>query len=363
MDASRFDRFSRSLAAGYSRRGVLALLAALPLAGAALGWRDEEALARGKKKKGKKKKKQPPPPSCQPASDAETCAGQCGTVTNNCGTAVECGSCACTPLCPACQVCNEATRQCQPNPAHVDLACGDGQICQNNGTCACRGESCGVCRRCDAASGRCEPNPAIPNRTVCAGNGAATNICCNGVCCNGCCGADGSCGPCRVFVTGEPNFGPDLGGLAGADAVCQARAAGVNPPLPGTYKAWLSSGTGENQSPAAGRFRRARGPYTLIDGATRVANGWADLTDGTLEHAIDMTETGGTPSTDRAWSNTGTNGFELNDNILNDCEDWTSVISDFGGTGEITAINSAWTYNGGISCNFEGGALYCFQQD
>lgn len=360
MDASRFDRFSRSLAAGCSRRGVLSLLTALPIAGAALAWRNEETVARRKKKKGKNKKQ--PPPSCLPASDAETCAGTCGTVTNNCGTAVDCGSCACTPHCPACQVCNEATRKCQPNAAHVDLACGDGQICQNNGTCACRGESCGICRRCDAASGRCEPNPAVPNRTVCAGNGAATSICCNGVCCDGCCGADGSCGVCRVFVTGAPYFNAVLGGLAGADASCQARAAGVNPPLPGTYKAWLSTGPGANQSPAGGRFRRARGTYTLIDGSTTVANGWADLTDGTLQHAIDMTETGEfTPSGYLAWSNTATNGFEVGGG--DDCGEWTDSFAIFGGTGDIGRVDSRWTYNGGISCNYDEARLFCFQQD
>jgi hypothetical protein len=128
------------------------------------------------------------------------------------------------------------------------------------------------------------------------------------------------------------------------------------------YKAWLSTGTGVNQSPAAGRFRRSRRPYTLIDGTTRIADGWAGLTDGTLDHAIDMTETGGfSPSDYLAWSNTGTNGFEAAG--MGDCDAWSSAIAQVGGTGRIGRVDSWWTYSGGISCNYTEGRLFCFQQD
>jgi hypothetical protein len=39
------------------------------------------------------------------------------------------------------------------------------------------------------------------------------------------------------------------------------------------------------------RFTRSAVPYRLIDG-TLIANDWADLTDGTIAHDLDLTEIG-----------------------------------------------------------------------
>ena len=53
---------------------------------------------------------------------------------------------------------------------------------------------------------------------------------------------EGVCGgakSCAVFVTSTTHTG-NLGGLDGADAICQARAES-GPAAPGTYKAWLST--------------------------------------------------------------------------------------------------------------------------
>lgn len=58
------------------------------------------------------------------------------------------------------------------------------------------------------------------------------------------------------------------------------------------------------------RFTQNPGPYVLVNG-TRVADNWADLTDGTLDHAIDRTEAN-LPLADgaeaRVWTNTTTAG-------------------------------------------------------
>jgi hypothetical protein len=48
-----------------------------------------------------------------------------------------------------------------------------------------------------------------------------------------------ACNPCKVFVTSTVHDG-NLGGLAGADAICNSLASDAG--LPGTYKAWLSDG-------------------------------------------------------------------------------------------------------------------------
>src|SRR4051812_38795722 len=86
-----------------------------------------------------------------------------------------------------------------------------------------------------------------------------------------------------VFVTSIQQNG-NLGGLAGADAICQTRASFAG--LPGTYRAWLSTTAVD----AEARFFHSTSPYVLTDGTTVVANNWDDLVDGTLAEAITMTE-------------------------------------------------------------------------
>ncbi|MCA9638983.1 MAG: DUF4215 domain-containing protein, partial [Myxococcales bacterium] len=78
----------------------------------------------------------------------------------------------------------------------------------------------------------------------------------------------------RVFVTSTLYQG-NLGGLAGADAKCQARAQAAG--LPGTFLAWLSDNTNNPNT----RFTKSMGPYVLVNG-TKIANNYTDLTDGTL---------------------------------------------------------------------------------
>src|SRR5215216_4288449 len=169
MDARRFDCLVASLFVAGTRRGLLRRLAALPLSGMLAAFLASEGeagrdagrdavSAQGKKRKGKKKRKK----GCQPDAVAQTCAGKCGTVTDNCGNRVSCGPCACAP-CPTCQTCDTATGQC------VNAA----------------------------------------NRTRC---GDADGRCCNGICCNGCCRANGCCGACLAFTTSSTHTG-NLGGL------------------------------------------------------------------------------------------------------------------------------------------------------
>ena len=106
----------------------------------------------------------------------------------------------------------------------------------------------------------------------------------------------------RVFVT-STNYTGNLGGLAGADAKCQERANAAN--LGGTWKIWLSDTTG---SPST-RFTKSSNPYKLLNGTT-IANNWSDLTDGTLQNPLNMTELGTTVQTS-TWTNTKINGGGL----------------------------------------------------
>jgi cysteine-rich repeat protein len=169
-----------------------------------------------------------------------------------------------------------------------------------------------------------------------------------------------------VFTTSSMHNG-NLGGLVGADAICNARAQEAA--LPGTYMAWIATNiVGEN--PAA-RFVQSAVPYHLPSG-TKVADNWADLIDGTLDAAISGTETGGpSPMTANA-SACGTNRIARTGTAadgtalvgLGRCSNFTSSASNSLGTpGVTTSANPTWT-----NCDAPGPGcdilmpIYCFQQ-
>lgn len=95
MDQEAFDLISRRFASRLNRR-TLAGVAGLGLA--AVTTQADNVDAKKKKKKKKKKTTTPPPPTCKPDAAAKTCAGTCGSVTNNCQQQVNCGACGCTNI-------------------------------------------------------------------------------------------------------------------------------------------------------------------------------------------------------------------------------------------------------------------------
>lgn len=177
-----------------------------------------------------------------------------------------------------------------------------------------------------------------------------------------------------VFVTSTVYDG-NLGGLAGADAKCQARAAAAG--LTGTFKAWISTA---GPSPA-NRFTTTSGDYVLPNGIV-IAHGWSGLTSGApLLHAIDVTELKGaaptvsttssctTGSTSAAWTETDTSGLPQSAGMtIYDCSGWTSNAAT-GGIGSPTSVGADWTVE---LCSGSGAyavrncsdlaALYCFEQ-
>ncbi|MFQ5349871.1 MAG: hypothetical protein ACE5EG_05445, partial [Thermoanaerobaculia bacterium] len=149
----------------------------------------------------------------------------------------------------------------------------------------------------------------------------------------------------KVFAT-STTYNGNLGSIAGAHAKCQARAGAAG--LPGTFKAWISGRTtGFGDQNAADDLSHATVPYELVNG-TKVADDWADLTDGTLDHAIDRDEFGNSVS-GSVWTNTETNGMAHD--ITRDCGPgsstaavWTSSSGfESGRYGTSTASNSGWT--------------------
>ena len=166
-----------------------------------------------------------------------------------------------------------------------------------------------------------------------------------------------------VFVTEERYLG-NLGGLAGADATCQAAADEAL--LGGTWTAWLS----DESTDAIDRI--PDGEYRLLD-ETLVANDKADLTDGTLKAYINLTENGNTRDA-FVWTGTASDGTGVVDSEedddttpLSNCNNWTDNSSQSVGDRGITEArigpaDEVWTYAGpgteGL-CN-EPNHLYCF---
>jgi hypothetical protein len=164
-----------------------------------------------------------------------------------------------------------------------------------------------------------------------------------------------------AFVTSTLHTG-NLGGVMGADAICNMRAQAGG--LPGTYKAWLST----NQGTPASRFVQSLVPYVMVN-ATVVANNWADLTDGTLDLPISVTETGGASpigtnncivngvnNTRTAFTGTFSNGLLGNST----CSNFTSNAGT-ANVGVSTSATARWSNCAQLSCA-NTSAIYCFQQ-
>lgn len=181
--------------------------------------------------------------------------------------------------------------------------------------------------------------------------------------------------PRRMFVTSSM-FEGNLGGLAGADAKCDAHAQAAG--LTGTYLAWLSS----SQATAAERMTHHDAGYVLVDG-TVVATSWDDLVDGEIAHEIDLEETGAfhdVMPTHRVavavWSSTDVMGHRASA-MWDDtgCEDWTvgavpwSTPAVYGGIGLVydssgaqSFLDHRWTdAQNPVGCGALA-ALYCVEQ-
>lgn len=157
-----------------------------------------------------------------------------------------------------------------------------------------------------------------------------------------------------VFITEAASNG-DMGGLVGADVICQEEATAAG--LTGAFKAWLSDSTG---SSPLNRFTHPAAPYVLVD-LTQVAASWADLTDGTLDHAINLTSTGGTLGAGEFVA-TATFADGAYDWIGFVCNDWTDGTgSNWTSTGNYNSTTDFWTHDGGETCDSPL-HLYCFQQ-
>ncbi len=166
-----------------------------------------------------------------------------------------------------------------------------------------------------------------------------------------------------VFVT-EGLYNGNLGGVSGADAICQDEAIAAQ--LPGTFKAWIAD-TDPSSAPA---YRFSFDPndhYALVNGDV-VALSLNDIFNGSvLINTITCTATGAYPYPDDsailgAWTNVTISGGQARVEDWASCGDWSTTTLVTGLIGHYGEVDSRWTLDGQASC-WMSIPIYCFQQD
>lgn len=161
-----------------------------------------------------------------------------------------------------------------------------------------------------------------------------------------------------VFVT-LGQYDGDLGGLAGADALCQSEAAAAG--LSGTFLAWLSESQASPSSASPlTRFLQHPGPYIYTSNGAQIAGSFVDLVDGALDRPITVGPGGETGLGGFVWTGTQADG-SAGLTAADTCNEWTSATGS-GDAGAAIQSGSGWTsFINGANCQ---GAfrLYCFEQ-
>jgi len=164
--------------------------------------------------------------------------------------------------------------------------------------------------------------------------------------------------PKKVFVTSTTHAGATMGGMAGADGICAARASAAG--VTGAFKAWVSTGR-PTPSPST-TFTQSSIPYSLVDG-TKIADDWADLIDGTLDAPINKNENGVTIASGEVWTGTNSDGTGAGNPMSGSltCSGWNGG-SPIGTIGDLASSAVAWSSLGsGLGCAIAR-HLYCFEQ-
>lgn len=156
----------------------------------------------------------------------------------------------------------------------------------------------------------------------------------------------------RVFVSSTGSTA-NLGGVAGADGRCQTLANAAQ--LGGMWRAWVSA---SGNTPVT-RFTQATVPYRLLDG-TVVADDWADLTNGNVDHGIDRNENNAFVSAAEVWTATTTGGNFAGGG----CNGFTSGAngSPFAAQGITDRSDGDWTDVYDQFCDRTEPRIYCFEQ-
>lgn len=152
--------------------------------------------------------------------------------------------------------------------------------------------------------------------------------------------------PKRIFVTTTQQNG-NLGGLNGADQICQTLADAVDPGS--LWKAWLS----DSSTNAIDRIADV-GPWYRMDRTGLIFPSKASISSWPLLF-ISLQENGSSIS-NIPWTGTDPDGYNTGDN----CSDWGSTAAN-GTIGQNSSLTGGWTeafLNGCTAVR----PLYCFEQ-
>ena len=168
-------------------------------------------------------------------------------------------------------------------------------------------------------------------------------------------GCQGAVDCTRVVFVSSQSYTGNLGGIAGADAKCQA-LADVSPNARiknHTFQAWVST----LASSAAMRFVHGSQPYVLSD-ATVIAADWNDLTKGTLSAGISIDELNQPQDGRGAWTATDSSGAAY---AGLGCESFTNGNAGGGVYGNVAGSGGGWSSTSADPCTKQN-ALYCFEK-
>ena len=159
----------------------------------------------------------------------------------------------------------------------------------------------------------------------------------------------------RVAFASTNSFVPS-GGLAAADAQCQADAAAAA--LSGTFRAMLATSTAS----MASRFSTTGAPWVRVDGIPLVAAA-TDMfaANGRLIAALDLTSAGTFLLNYGGWS--GSTSPQTPGTLATTCNDWTSTSGNgIGGRVQWTDFASMQAFDNPEACSNPSTHLYCLQQ-
>lgn len=201
------------------------------------------------------------------------------------------------------------------------------------------------------------PTVTVPLTAQCTNcNGPPPNLCSTARSCDcgvqSACTAGGGCIPARRVFVSRAMTTANLGGLAGADQLCNTYA--TDAVLGGTWKAFLADSSG---APAS-RFTAASVPYALLDG-TVVANDFSGLTSGSLSHGITVNECGEAIDNAEVWTGISSPGAT---SASNQCDNFTSASGNYAQVGLTTRTNYQWYSVYLQFCDRSNVRLYCVEQ-
>lgn len=169
-------------------------------------------------------------------------------------------------------------------------------------------------------------------------------------------GCDGAVACIRVVFASSQVYTGNLGGIAGADAKCQALAdASPVARIKGRpFVAWVST----SLSSVSARLVHGSLPYIRPDGAN-IANNFNDLIDNTLQNGIAVDELGVNHGGGAVWTATGSNNGLFTGDA---CMDWTSGTPGVrGDRGNLGGNGSGWSVGSSDDCATPDN-LYCFEK-